>query len=458
MPPAQSAPTKEQLKQQVLAQIESQAAEIISIGREIWNNPELGYKEKKTGALMAEVLRSVGASCRTGVGLTGVKGSLKGRSAGGVVAVAGDMDSVICPEHPNADVETGGAHSCGHHGQVTAVLGTAMGLAGAGAMQWLDGEVQFLGMPAEEYVELDFRRRLVDRGVVPFVGGKATWIALGELDGIDLYLASHSGQMGGAYQVSAQRGGTNGFIGKMIRFRGREAHAGGAPHLGINALNAAVVALVALNAQRDTLLESESIRIHPIITKGGDLVNVVPADVRMETYVRGRTLEGIFDADAKLERAMRGGAIALGAEVDIDTLPGYLPQRADLAIPAVCDLMDANGALAVGADKVKKSSPAEFTTASSDFGDVSHIIPAARITTGGVDGPGHSKDFRVTDEYVAYVVPAKVFALTIIDLLWDGARALGEAKAAYQPVFAPEQYVSMWRERVAGQGRGLLPR
>jgi metal-dependent amidase/aminoacylase/carboxypeptidase family protein len=166
MAATQSGPTKEQLKQQVLAQIDSQAAEIISIGREIWNNPELGYKEKKTGALMAEVLRGAGASCRTGVGLTGVKGSLKGRGAGGVVAVAGDMDSVICPEHPNADVETGGAHSCGHHGQVTAVLGTAMALAGADAMQWLDGEVQFLGMPAEEYVELDFRRRLVDKGVV----------------------------------------------------------------------------------------------------------------------------------------------------------------------------------------------------------------------------------------------------------------------------------------------------
>ncbi|MDP2871814.1 MAG: amidohydrolase [Bacillota bacterium] len=448
-----AAPTKEQLKQHVLAEIDRQAAEIKSIGREIWNNPELGYKEKKTGILMAEVLRGLGAQCRTGVGLTGVKGSLSGRGAGGVVAVAGDMDSVICPEHPNADIETGGAHSCGHHGQVAAVLGTAIGLAGAGAMQWLDGEVQFLGMPAEEYVELDFRRRLVDKGIVPFVGGKATWIALGELDGIDLYLASHSGQMGGEYLVSAQRGGTNGFIGKMIRFRGREAHAGGAPHVGINALNAAVVALVALNAQRDTFLESEAIRIHPIITKGGDLVNVVPADVRLETYVRGRTLEGIFDADAKLERAMRGGAMALGAEVDMTTLPGYLPQRPELAIPAVCDLLDANGALAMGPERVKRGT-AEFSTASSDFGDVSHIMPAARITTGGVDGPGHSKDFRVTDEYAAYVVPAKVFALTIIDLLWDGAAALRAAKAAYTPVFTPDGYVRMWREKVAAGGKG----
>ncbi len=129
-----AAPTKEQLKQHVLAEIDRQAAEIKSIGREIWNNPELGYKEKKTGILMAEVLRGLGAQCRTGVGLTGVKGSRTGRCVGGVVAVAGDMDSVICPEHPNADIETGGAHSGGHHGQVGAVLGTAIGVAGAGAV------------------------------------------------------------------------------------------------------------------------------------------------------------------------------------------------------------------------------------------------------------------------------------------------------------------------------------
>ncbi len=425
-------PDRAEVKKAVLEAVDRNAARIKELGRTIWRNPELGYKERKTMGLMQEVLEGLGLRCRTGIAQTGVKGFLPGRRCDGVIAVAGDMDCVVCPEHPDADLETGGAHSCGHHAQVAAVLGTAIALVESGAMQWLDGEVQFLGMPAEEYVELDFRRRLVDRGVVPFVGGKASWIALGELDGIGLYLASHSGQLGGR-AVGVQRGGTNGFIGKMVRFRGREAHSGAAPQDGINALNAAVVGLVALFAQRETFPESESIRIHPIITKGGDLVNVVPADVRLETYVRGRTMAGIFDANAKLDRSMRGAAMALGAEVDITTLPA-IPQRPDLAVRWCSDLLlEANAVQGLGSERVKPGSADEFTTASSDFGDVSHIIPAARISTGGVEGAGHSKDFRVVDEDAAYVAPTKVFATTIVDLLWDSAAALQEAGASTSP-------------------------
>lgn len=446
-------PTKEQAKQLVLAAVDDNAAEIKRLGRQIWHNPELGYKERKTMDLMREVFDGLGMQSRTGIALTGVKGFLRGRSAGGVVAVAGDMDCVVCPEHPDADLETGGAHSCGHHSQVAAVLGTAIALARSGVMPWLDGEVQFLGMNAEEYVELDYRCRLVDRGVVPFVGGKASWIALGELDGVDLYLASHSGQLKGR-AVGVQRGGTNGFIGKMIRFSGRESHAGAAPQDGVNALNAAVVGLVALFAQRETFPEAESIRIHPIITKGGDLVNVVPADVRLETYVRGRTMEGIFAANAKLDRSMRGAAMALGATVDIRTLPGYLPQRPDLAVPLVLDLLETNAVNALGEENVLPGSAADFTTASSDFGDVSHVIPAARITTGGVAGAGHSKDFRVTDEDASYVAPVKVFASTIVDLLWDGAAALREAKSSYRQALSPSEYVAMWRERAGAAAGG----
>jgi amidohydrolase len=445
---ALGAPPREELKQAVVDAVEEHAKQICELGRAIWKQPELGYKERKTMALMEDVFRGLGLRLRSGIAQTGIKAHMSGRSACGVIAVAGDMDCVVCPEHPDADLETGGAHSCGHHAQVAAVLGTAIALAASGVMQWLDGEVQFLGMNAEEYVELDFRRRLVERGVVPFIGGKASWVALGELDGIDLYLASHSAQLGGK-AVSVQRGGTNGFIGKMIRFRGREAHAGAAPQDGINALNAAVVGLVALFAQRETFAESESIRIHPIITRGGDLVNVVPADVRLETYVRGRTMAGIMDANAKLDRSMRGAAMALGAEAEIATLPGYLPQRPELVVPIVADLLETNANVYLGRDQVRPSSASEFTTASSDFGDVSHILPAARISTGGVEGAGHSKEFRVVDEYAAYLAPTKVFATTIVDLLYGGATRLREARAAFRPVHTPEGYVAMWRQALA---------
>ena len=66
--------------------------------------------------------------------------------------------------------------------------------------------------------------------------------------------------------------------------------------------------------------------MHPIITKGGELVNVIPADVRLETYVRGANVEAILSAAAKVDRSLKAGAMALGATVHITTVPGYLPR------------------------------------------------------------------------------------------------------------------------------------
>src|SRR6185369_13835703 len=105
----------------------------------------------------------------------------------------------------------------------------------------------------------------------------------------------------------------------------RAAHAGGAPHRGVNALYAAHIGLMAINAVRETFRDDDTIRVHPIVTHGGSQVNVIPADVRLETYVRGRTVEAILDANAKVDRAFRAGALGLGARVEIETLPGYLP-------------------------------------------------------------------------------------------------------------------------------------
>lgn len=132
---------------------------------------------------------------------------------------------------------------------------------------------------------------------------------------------------------------SNGALVKQIRFFGRASHAGGAPQLGINALSAAMIALNAIHAQRETFYERDTIRIHPIITKGGDAVSVVPAEVHMETFVRGGSRKAILDANMKVDRCLRAGAMAIGAEVEINTIPGYLPQRNDRQLAEVFGAM-----------------------------------------------------------------------------------------------------------------------
>ena len=60
---------------------------------------------------------------------------------------------------------------------------------------------------------------------------------------------------------------------------------------------------MAIHANRETFRDEDTIRVHPIITKGGEAVSAVPADVRMETFVRGKTLDAVMGANRKVDRA-----------------------------------------------------------------------------------------------------------------------------------------------------------
>src|SRR5439155_614577 len=149
-------------------------------------------------------------------------------------------------------------------------------------------------------------------GKLEFLGGKPELLRLGHFDDVDLAMMIHTTARpeDGKAGVSASN---NGCIVKTVRYVGRAAHAGGAPWLGVNALYAAQIALAAINAIRETFRDEDTIRVHPIITHGGSQVNVIPGEVRLETYVRGRTVEAILDANVKVDRALRAGALALVA-------------------------------------------------------------------------------------------------------------------------------------------------
>ena len=86
----------------------------------------------------------------------------------------------------------GAAHACGHNAQIAAMLGAAMGLCLSGAMEQLDGDLAFLAVPAEEFVELEYRQKLRDEGKVEFVGGKQQLIAEGAFDDVDMAMMVHS--------------------------------------------------------------------------------------------------------------------------------------------------------------------------------------------------------------------------------------------------------------------------
>jgi amidohydrolase len=435
------------LKERAWDMIDRAGAQTAALAEDIFHHPELGFKEERTAGIAAAELERLGLTVRRGLAGTGVAATLRCAAPGPRVALLGELDAVVCPAHPAADPASGAAHACGHHAQVAAVLAAARGLIESGAAAGLAGEVLFMLAPAEEYVEIEYRDGLRSRGAIQFLGGKQELIRRGEFAGVTCAVIPHlSAQPPG--KKASMGGTTNGFIGKLVRFAGEEAHAGAEPHRGVNALNAALMAMLGVHVLRETFRDEDHVRVHPIITRGGDVVNVVPADVRLETYVRAATMEAAVTANRRVNRALRGGAAAVGAEVEICDLPGYLPRRLAPALDAV---VRGNLAALLGADAVGDG---EHGAGSTDVGDLSCILPVSHPMVGGVEGRCHARDFRVTDARLAYTVPAQLLAGTAIDLL-HGAGALAlEVRRAYGRTLSRDEYVRLWHDLLAAATAG----
>src|SRR5438552_2626561 len=258
--------TRNELKQRVYRAIDQRGEDIVGLGEQIRKNPELGFKEVKTARLVEETLGKLGLSPKAGLALTGVRADVAGRAGDGpTFALLGELDGLVVTGHPVADPQTGAAHACGHNAQVAGLLGAAMGLLDARAFDHLAGRVVFFAVPAEEYGDIEWRVAQARAGRLEFLGGKPELLRLGHFDDVDLSMMIHltSRPEDGRTGVPASN---NGCIVKTIRYVGRASHAGGAPHLGVNALYAAQVGLTAVNAIRETFRDEDTIRVHPITT------------------------------------------------------------------------------------------------------------------------------------------------------------------------------------------------
>ena len=437
------APGKAELKARVCAEIDRRADDIVRISEHIMRHPESGFREVRTAQYVCGQLDRMGISYRSGLALTGVKARMSGRAPGPTVGILGELDSLIVSDHPYADPVTGAAHACGHFAQIASMLGAGMGLQPL--MGQLDGDVVLFAVPAEECIEVDWRLGLREQGKLEFIVGKAELIRLGEFDDVDMITITHTPAR--ADGSLATVGDThNGCVVKRARFLGRAAHAGAHPHLGVNALKAATLALSAIEHQRETFRDEDGIRVHPIITRGGEAVSAIPADVRIETLVRGRTVDAIQDASMKVDRCLRAGALAMGASVEITTISGYLPNESD---PNLVALAYDSCAAIVGKDRM--GTP-RHVTGSTDVGDLACIMPTVHPRSGGTKSTPHTSDYVVVDHHLAAVNPAKSMAMMVIDLLWDGAREAGRVLGEAGKKLSREEYLAL-RRGLDGQER-----
>jgi amidohydrolase len=430
---------RSELKAAAFRAIDARRDEIIGVAREIFANPEPGFRERSTAACVARLFDGWNVPYESGIALTGLKGRLTGASPGPCVAVMGELDSHIVPGHPDCNPANGWVHACGHNAQIGSMAGAAAGLLFSDVLPHLAGSVALIAVPAEEYIEIEYRNELRKQQQLEFLIGKPEFIRAGAFDDVDMAMLCHTASDLGGKQVGL-RGSSNGSVSKFIAFRGKAAHAGARPHDGINALNAASLALQAIAMQRETFREDEYIRVHPIITRGGDSVSSVPALVTMETFVRGRTIEAIQSANAKVDRALRAGALAIGATVEITTLPGYMPTFYD---GNLVDLIRTNARDLMGPDSVEERR--SHGTGSTDMGDLAQIMPVVQPHVAGATGIGHGADYRIADYDQAVISPAKLMAASVIDLLADGASLAQKVRREYRAPMTRDQYLQTVR-------------
>ena len=397
------------MKNKILTAIDQNRDAIIACGEYILRHPELGFREEKTAQYVKDVFQKLGIPYRDNLAITGVVGSLGRPDAPVHICIIGEMDAIVCHGHPFADPVTGAAHACGHNAQVAAMIGAAYGIVKSGMLEECDCRISFLAVPGEEFVELDYRRQLVEKGLLTYMSGKQELLHLGLFADVDAAMMIHAHPETPQKHLFLQ-GSSLGFEAKRLTFTGKAAH-GSEPWNGTNALDAAVLAVMGIHANRPTFKDSDRVRIHPIISNGGDLVNVIPDKAVIETYVRAANPAALTDACEKVDNAARAGALAMGAECDIENIRGYAPLRQD---PAISRVFEENARMFYAENEITYG---QDMTGSTDLGDVSQALPSIQPTMGGFTGALHSKEFAITDPETVYITASKLLACTAYDLV-----------------------------------------
>jgi amidohydrolase len=263
----------------------------------IWGYAELGLQEFRSSKLLADTLEAAGF--RVERGLAGMPTCFVASYGSGkpVIGLLGEFDALPMlsqkPRTPKQDplVEGAPGHGCGHNTMCTAAAAAAIAVKEAMDEFGIKGTIKVFGSPGEE-----------------IVASRPYMIRAGLLDGVDAVIDNHSTSgFGTDYGVSG-----NAVFSTIFSFKGRTAHAAGAPWAGRSALDAIEIMDVAANFLREHLPISQ--RLHYVILEGGEAPNVVPDKASVWYYVRNsdELVESMYE---RVVNCAKAGALASGTEL-----------------------------------------------------------------------------------------------------------------------------------------------
>lgn len=410
--------------------IDRQADDMIQLGRRLFETPELGFKEWKTKKLLIEALAREGLSVEKEYCMTGFQVSVgSGHPHIGLIA---ELDAIPTLGHPCADPsDQNAAHSCGHSTQC-AIMANALTALKQSGLTDKGGRITLFFTPAEEFTDLDYRRRLVAEGKIRYLAGKVNMLTEGLFDDVDVCLHLHA--MGSSRYHFAVNSSLAGFIYKKFIFQGRASHAAVLPQLGVNALNAFALFQCAAGMLRETFEEADINRFHGIVTEGGQTVNSIPERVVYESYVRSFNSAKLKSLSDQLSETARHCAAALGGQCEVEDMPGYLPFVPDARLS---DVVYQNMLQLVPEDQILRD---EKSVAAGDIGDLGCFVPTIQFGYTGFEGTIHGRDMAILDENQVYIEPAKIIAMTCVDLI-QKPELIAEIQRQFQPAMSRERYL-----------------
>ena len=413
-------------QEQIVKNVDKHEKEVLEAERFIWAHPQTGYTEWEANDYLAVRFEALGYELNRAGNIPGFVTDIDTGKPGPMLAIMGELDALDIANHPES--VNGMTHACGHHCQASGMLAVAAALKEPGALDGLSGKIRLMLVPAEEMIQLEFREELRQKGIIKYNGGKPEFMYRGFFDGVDLAIMVHTE---GGEKAFCCGYGMNGCIAKTIVYKGKSSHAGGSPEAGINAQYAAMLGLQACNDLRETLRDQDMVRFHPILKGVKSAVNIIPDEMRIESYVRANDLNVIRKENEKFNRALAGAAFAMGARVELHDRPGYAPEWHDKPF---MQLVEQCCVELAGRDNVDF----DYTSVSggsSDFGDVTCVMPGIQFGANGAAGTAHGIDYHIVDPKSACLGSAKAELFVAEALLSDGGEKAYEIIKNYKPKY-----------------------
>lgn len=411
---------------EIAALAERFAGASIAQRQDMHRNPELSNRETRTGALVAEHLKSLGIEVQTGIAHTGVVGILRGGRPGPTIAVRADMDGLPVTEQADypfkstvrstyLDKDVGVMHACGHDVHTAALLGTASMLAEI--RERLPGTVMFIFQPAEEGVPAGERggaRMMVEDGIFAKIKPDAV-IAFHtngsppDADGDDERLGTVAYSVGPAFAAATRWEAT---------VKGRQAH-GSTPHLGVDPIVTASGIVMALQTIRSRVLSPLSDNVITVgLFRSGERHNIIPESAQLGGTIRTFDDETLATIEARMRDIFEGHTKAAHAtyELSFDTGHPMTVNQAELTAGMVPTLERI-----LGKDRVRQAQP---ITGAEDFSYFSQIVPGfyfrlGVVPDGKVSGGHHTPTFYAADESVP--IAMRLMTSLVVDFLNAGA-------------------------------------